>query len=147
MVANICIDQRRNGETAMQKTTHNPTAWLQEFGLNHAVEVSGAERTLYLSGQTASDADGAPMHPGDIVAQYKAAWQCLLDALGSAGMDATNIVRLNFYVTDVSAFMAAADQVMPVHGAAGAEIASTLLGVNELYHPDVMIEIEATAVA
>jgi len=131
----------------MQKTTHNPTPWLQGFGLNHAVEVKGGERTLYLSGQTASDADGAPMHPGDMVAQYKVAWQCLLDALASAGMDATNIVRLNFYVTDVAAFMAAADQVMPIHGGAGAEIASTLLGVNELYHPDIMIEIEATAVA
>lgn len=131
----------------MQKTTHNPTAWLQGFGLNHAVEVSGGQRTLYLSGQTASDADGAPMHPGDLVAQYKAAWQCLLDALSAAGMDATNLVRLNFYVTDVSAFMEAAEEIMPIHGAAGAEIVSTLLGVKELYHPDIMIEIEGTAVA
>ncbi len=131
----------------MKKTTHNPTPWLQGFGLNHAVEVSGGQRTLYLSGQTASDAEGAPMHPGDFVAQYKAAWQCLLDALNSAGMDATNIVRLNFYVTDVAAFMEVAEQVMPIHGEAGAEIVSTLLGVKELYHPDIMVEIEATAVA
>ena len=131
----------------MEKTTHNPTPWLQGFGLNHAVEVSGAQRTLYLSGQTASDAEGAPMHPGDFVAQYKAAWQCLLDALASAGMDAANIVRLNFYVTDVAAFMEVAEHVMPIHGEAGAEIVSTLLGVKELYHPDIMVEIEATAVA
>ncbi|MEP5937810.1 MAG: RidA family protein [Erythrobacter sp.] len=131
----------------MQKTTHNPTGWLQAFGLNHAVEVKGGERTLYCSGQTASDDEGNPMHPGDMVAQYKAAWNCLMDALASAGMDANNLVRLNFYVTDVAAFMEAADQIMPVHGAAGAEIASTLLGVNELYHPDIMVEIEATAIA
>ncbi|KEO88850.1 endoribonuclease [Erythrobacter longus] len=131
----------------MQKTTHNPSAWLQGFGLNHGVEVNGGERTLYLSGQTASDAEGAPLHPGDMVAQYKAAWQCLLDALASAGMDASNLVRLNFYVTDVTAFMEAAEQIMPIHGEAGAEIVSTLLGVNELYHPDIMIEIEGTAVA
>ena len=131
----------------MQKTTHNPTPWLQGFGLNHAVEVTGGERTLYLSGQTSSDPDGAPLHPGDMVAQYKTAWQCLLDALDSAGMDASNLVRLNFYVTDVPSFMAAADQIMPIHSEAGAEIVSTLLGVKELYHPDIMIEIEATAVA
>lgn len=130
----------------MEKKSHNPTPWLQHFGLNHAVEVTGGQRTLYLSGQTASDADGAPLHPGDLVAQYKAAWQCLLDALASAGMDATNIVRLNLYVTDVPVFMAAADEVMPIHGAAGAEVVSTLLGVKELYHPDIMVEIEATAV-
>lgn len=131
----------------MEKTTHNPTPWLQGFGLNHAVEVKGGERTLYLSGQTSSDAEGAPLHPGDMVAQYKAAWQCLLDALASAGMDASNLVRLNFYVTDVPTFMAAAEQIMPIHGEAGAEIVSTLLGVKELYHPDIMIEIEGTAVA
>ena len=131
----------------MKKTTHNPTPWLQGFGLNHGVEVRGGERTLYLSGQTSSDADGAPLHPGDMVAQYKVAWQCLLDALESAGMDASNLVRLNFYVTDVPTFMAAAEEIMPIHGQAGAEIVSTLLGVKELYHPDIMIEIEGTAVA
>ena len=131
----------------MQKKTHNPTPWLQGFGLNHAVEVSGSTRTVYLSGQTASDADGAPLHPGDMVAQYKSAWQCLLDALASADMDATNIVRLNFYVTDVQTFMESAEEIMPIHGAAGAEIVSTLLGVSALYHPEIMIEIEATAVA
>jgi len=131
----------------MQKTTHNPSAWMQGFGLNHAVEVKSSERTLYLSGQTSSDAEGAPLHAGDMVAQYKAAWQCLLDALACAQMDASNLVRLNFYVTDVPAFMEAADQIMPIHGEAGAQIVSTLLGVKELYHPDIMIEIEGTAVA
>ena len=131
----------------MHITTHNPTPWLQGFGLNHAVEVKGGERTLYLSGQTASDAEGAPLHPGDMVAQYKEAWACLMAALDSAGMDAGNLVRLNFYVTDVPTFMEAAEQIMPIHGAAGAQIVSTLLGVKELYHPDIMIEIEATAVA
>jgi len=120
---------------------------MQGFGLNHAVEVKSSERTLYLSGQTSSDAEGAPLHAGDMVAQYKAAWQCLLDALACAQMDASNLVRLNFYVTDVPAFMEAADQIMPIHGEAGAQIVSTLLGVKELYHPDIMIEIEGTAVA
>jgi len=131
----------------MDKKLHNPTPWLQGFGLNHAVEISGASRTVYLSGQTASAADGSPMHPGDMVAQYKVAWQCVLDALADAGMDASNLVRLNFYVTDVPAFMEAAEQIMPVHGEAGAQIVSTLLGVSALYHPDIMIEIEATATA
>lgn len=131
----------------MKTKIHNPTPWLQHFGLNHGVEVTGGTRTLYLSGQTASDAEGEPLHPGDLVAQYKAAWACLMDALNSADMDATNLVRLNFYVTDVAAFMEVADEIMPIHGEAGAKIACTLLGVKELYHPDIMIEIEGTAVA
>ena len=147
MLVNMSTDYRSILGEHMDKTTHNPTPWLQGFGLNHAVEVRGGERTLYLSGQTSSDADGSPLHPGDMVAQYKQAWSCLMDALASAGMDASNLVRLNFYVTDVPTFMAAAEEIMPIHGAAGAEIVSTLLGVKELYHPDIMIEIEGTAVA
>lgn len=130
----------------MEKKTHNPTPWMQHFGLNHAVEVTGATRTLYLSGQTASDAEGEPLHPGDLVAQYKSAWQCLLEALAAAGMDASNLVRMNFYTTDVPGFMEAAEEITALHIEAGATLASTLLGVTALYHPDLMIELEATAV-
>ena len=131
----------------MGRTTHNPTGWLKHFGLNHAVEVRGGERTLYLSGQTASDPDGNAMHPGDLVAQYEAAWGNLLDALKSAGMDASNLVRLYFYTTDVPQFMEKAEDIVKFHVAAGAQVCSTLFGVKELYDPVLMIEIEATAVA
>ncbi|XUU60191.1 Rid family hydrolase [Erythrobacter sp. HA6-11] len=131
----------------METKTHNPTPWLQGFGLNHAVEVTGATRTVYFAGQTATDAEGHPMHPGDIVAQYKLAWQNLVDALASAEMTPKNIVRLNFYTTDVDAFMASAEETMPIHGEAGAQVAATLLGVQRLFDPEIMIEIEATAVA
>lgn len=131
----------------MEIKTHNPTPWLQGFGLNHAVEVYSAQRTLYLPGQTASNEHGEPMHAGDLVAQYKLAWANVVDALEAAGMAPTNLVRLNMYTVDVPAFMAVADQIMPIHGEAGAQLACTLLGVRELYHPDILIEIEGTAVA
>lgn len=131
----------------MQITTHNPTPWLQHFGLNHAVEVSGVSRTVYFSGQTASAADGTALYEGDIVAQYKGAWACLVAALEAAGMTPANLVRMNIYTTDVDAFMATADQTTALHVAAGAQIACTLLGVARLYDPAVMIELEATAVA
>jgi enamine deaminase RidA (YjgF/YER057c/UK114 family) len=120
---------------------------MQNFGLNHAIEVRNGERVLYLSGQTAADAQGAPMHPGDLVAQYKGAWANLVDVLASAGMTPANLVRLNIYTLDVPAFMSVADRIMPIHGEAGAQIACTLLGVRELYHPDILIEIEGTAIA
>lgn len=131
----------------MQITTHNPTPWLEHFGLNHAVEVSGANRTLYLSGQTASAADGSALHPGDMVAQYRAAWENLVAALAAAGMSPANLVRLNIYTTDVDGFMASAEETMPIHVEAGARVACTLLGVARLYDPTIMIELEATAVA
>jgi enamine deaminase RidA (YjgF/YER057c/UK114 family) len=131
----------------MQIRTHNPTPWLEHFGLNHAVEVSGVARTVYFSGQTASDADGAVLHPGDMVAQFKAAWACLCDALAAAGMTPANLVRLNIYTTDVDGFLATAEQTTPLYIEAGSRIACTLLGVVRLYDPAAMIELEATAVA
>ena len=131
----------------MEITTHNPTEWLTHFGLNHAAEVRGGERTLYLSGQTSSDAEGAPLHPGDLVAQFRTAWGELLKALESADMTATNLVRMNIYTVDTAAFMEAAEQIIPIYAESGAQICATLLGVRELYHPDIMVEIEGTAVA
>jgi enamine deaminase RidA (YjgF/YER057c/UK114 family) len=131
----------------MQTREINPTAWLQGFNLNHAIEVTGAQRTLYVSGQTANAADGSPMHPGDLVAQFKLAWANLKDALAAAGMAPGNIVRLTFYTTDVDAFMGAADQLVPIFAADGCKPTATLLGVTRLFLPELMIELEATAVA
>lgn len=131
----------------MQRRHINPTPWLQAFNLNHGVEVTGGQRTLYLSGQTATDPEGNPMHPGDIVAQFKMAWSNLKDALAAAGMTAANVVRLNVYTTDVDALMGAAGEFMPVFASDGCSPASTVLGVARLFEPSIMVELEATAVA
>ena len=69
------------------------------------------------------------------------------DALSEAGMDATNIVRLNMYTTDVPAFMAVAEELVTVMAGDGCRPVSTLLGVTALFEPEVMVELEATAVA
>ena len=131
----------------MQTRNINPTPWLQAFNINHGVEVTGGERTLYLSGQTSTAADGTPMHPGDFAAQFKFAWANLKDALAEAGMTPGNVIRLNMYTTDVDAFMEAAGELLGIVAADGCKPASTLLGVTRLYDPSIMIEIEATAVA
>ncbi len=131
----------------MQKREINPTDWLQGFNINHGIEVTGGQRVLYLSGQTANAADGTPMHAGDIVAQFKLAWSNLKDALAASDMAPTNIVRLNMYTTDVDAFMAAIEQLVPIYAEDGCKPSCTLLGVARLFEPELMIELEATAVA
>ena len=131
----------------MQKREINPTEWLLGFNINHGIEVTGGDRVLYLSGQTSNGADGAPMHAGDLVAQFGLAWQNLKDVLAASDMDATNIVRMNMYTTDVEAFMAAAGDLIPIFAAEGCKPVSTLLGVTALFEPSLMIELEATAVA
>ena len=131
----------------MQKREINPTDWLQAFNINHAIEVTGAQRVLYLSGQTSNAADGTPMHAGDLVAQFRLAWSNVKDALAAADMDPSNIVRLNMYTTDVEGFMAAAGDLVPIFAGDGCKPVSTLLGVTRLFEPEIVIELEATAVA
>ncbi len=131
----------------MQARAINPQTWLGDFNVNQAIEVTGGQRVLYVSGQTSNDASGAPMHPGDLVAQFKLAWKNLVEVLAASNMEPKNIVRLNFYTTDVDEFMAKAGELVPVWAQAGCKPVSTLLGVTRLFEPSIMIEIEVTAVA
>jgi enamine deaminase RidA (YjgF/YER057c/UK114 family) len=125
----------------------NPTNWLLAFNINQGIEVTGGQRVLYLSGQTSNAADGAPRHTGDLVAQFKLAWLNLKEALAAAGMAPSNIVRLNMYTTDMDGFMAAAGELVSIFAADGCKPVCTLLGVARLFEPELMIELEATAVA
>lgn len=131
----------------MKTRAINPQTWLNAFHLNSAIEVTHGQRVLYCSGQTSNDAEGVPMHPGDIRAQFKLAWANLVEILAAADMQPANIVRLNFYATDVEGFMSHAAELSQVWAEACAKPASTLLGVDQLFQPNAMIEIEATAVA
>jgi enamine deaminase RidA (YjgF/YER057c/UK114 family) len=144
----VANDKRSRGFRKMQTRALNPQRWLVEaFHINQAIEVTSGERVLYVSGQTSNDANGAPMHPDDLVAQFKLAWANLGEVLAAANMVPSNIVRLNFFTTDVDMFMAKAGEMIPVIAAAGCTPVSTLVGVTRLFDPSIMLEIEATATA
>jgi enamine deaminase RidA (YjgF/YER057c/UK114 family) len=67
--------------------------------------------------------------------------------LREAGAELSDVVRLNYYTTDVDGCLEAWDDAISTRlSEAGSRPASTLLGVARLYHPDILIEIEATAV-
>ena len=131
----------------MKTRTINPTPWMAHFNMHHGVEVTGATRTLYISGQTSTGPDGSTLHADNIAAQYKVAWANLKDALSEAGMTPANIVRLNIYTTDVDALMVVAGEFTGMIKADGAETSATLVGVTRLFDPGLMIELEATALA
>jgi enamine deaminase RidA (YjgF/YER057c/UK114 family) len=131
----------------MDRRIINPWTWQDAFGFVQAHEVTSGERVLYCAGQTSVDANGSPVHDRDMVAQANLALDNLEAVLAGAGMRLADVVRLNYYTTDVDAFFAAADAVTPRLADAGCRPASTLLGVERLAFPELMIEIEATAVA
>ncbi|GAB3622824.1 RidA family protein [Mariniluteicoccus endophyticus] len=125
----------------------NPVAWSQQLGFNQGEVVSGATRTLYISGQTAMSADGRPEHDGDVAAQLGLALDNLEAVLADADMTLGHLVRLNVYTTGI-------DGLMPHYGvlagrlaAAGVAPTTTMLEVVRLAVPGQQVELEGTAVA
>jgi enamine deaminase RidA (YjgF/YER057c/UK114 family) len=130
----------------VERKVVNPWSWQDQFGFAQAIETAGAERALHCSGQTSVDGDGNPLHEGDMSAQVTEALDNLETVLGQAGYQLSDVVRLNYYTTDVDAFIEAA----PAWGQRLAEAecrpATTLLGVSRLALPSLLVEIEASAV-
>ena len=131
----------------MERKVINPWTWQDSLGFVQANEITGAERVLICSGQTSVDPDGNPVHPGDMTAQLSLALDNLEAVLKQAGFKLSDVVRLNAYTTDVDAFFGAWEAIAPRLAEGGCRQASTLLGVSRLAFPELMIEIEATAVA
>jgi enamine deaminase RidA (YjgF/YER057c/UK114 family) len=130
----------------MERREINPWAWSVEMGFQQAVEITDSQRTLYCSGQTSVDESGTPLHAGDMLAQVNQAMDNLETVLGAAGMNLSAVVRLNIYTTDVDAFMGSLETVGARMAEAGLRECSTLLGVQRLAFPELMVELEATAV-
>jgi enamine deaminase RidA (YjgF/YER057c/UK114 family) len=131
----------------MERRVINPWTWQDALGYVQANEVSGAKRTLICAGQTSVDDQGAPLHAGDMAGQMRQALDNLEAVLRQAGLQLSDVVRLNYYTTDVDAFIQAAPAGLRRLREARCRPASTLLGVARLFHPAILVEIEATATA
>lgn len=130
----------------MERTAVNPWAWSVELGYNQGEIVSGHARTLNCAGQTAMGGDGRPRHSGDMAAQLALSLDNLEAVLGKAGMSLANLVRLNVYTTDVDRLFEHYGVLAARLGAAGVAPSTTMLGVTRLAIPDLMVELEGTAV-
>ncbi|MCO8270606.1 RidA family protein [Actinoplanes sp. TRM 88003] len=131
----------------IQRTAVNPVPWSVALGFNQGELVSGAGRTLYLSGQTAMDADGKPQHDGDLPAQLALSLDNVESALAAADMTLAHLVRLTVYTTDVDLLFQHYGVLAVRLGAAGVAPATTMLGVTRLAIPGQLVELEGTAVA
>lgn len=87
-----------------------------------------------------------PVHPGDMGAQPAQAMENLETVLREAGYELSDVARLNFYTTDVVRFFEACETAAVRLAEAGCRPAATLLGVSSLAFPELLVEIEATAV-
>lgn len=92
----------------MERRIVNPWTWQDQLGYVQANEISGMERVLVCAGQTSVDADGQPLHEGDMGAQVGQALDNLEAVLTEAGFALADVVRMNYFVTDVDACLQAA---------------------------------------
>jgi enamine deaminase RidA (YjgF/YER057c/UK114 family) len=126
------------------RTAINPTSWSVNLGFDQAELVEGHKRLLVCSAQDAMDADGTPQHPGDMAGQLELSLDNLQTVLAAADMTLANVVRLNFYTTDIGELFARFDKVNDRFQ--NSRYATTVLGVAQLPAPEFVVMLEATAV-
>lgn len=133
----------------MAVTLVNPDG-LPKPEMYRQMSVATGSRMVFLAGQVARDADGAPVGAGDLAAQVEQAYLNIATALAEVGGTFDDVAKLTIYVVDWSA------EKMPLLGEGVSRAAAklgvdpvkpiTLLGVAALAESDLLVEVEATAV-
>jgi enamine deaminase RidA (YjgF/YER057c/UK114 family) len=127
----------------MQRRDLNaPDAYHPVAAYTQVIEVSGAARTLYISGQIGLRMDGTI--PDDVVEQSRLTWQNLEAQLKAAGMTLDNLVKVTTILPNQGDVAAAREARSKALGAR--KPASTLI-VAGLANPAWKIEVEGIAVA
>jgi enamine deaminase RidA (YjgF/YER057c/UK114 family) len=122
----------------------NPSALPTSRGYTQVVEVPAGSRLVYISGQVPLDKEGNLVGAGDFRGQAEQVFTNLGSALAAVGATFAHVVKLNFYVRDVS-HLADLRAVRDRHVNMTAPPASTLVEVSHLFRDDVLLEVEAVA--
>lgn len=126
-----------------------PEGMLQPTPYHHVAVGTGTTH-IHVSGQIARTADGTPVAPGDLAGQVAQALRNTSVGLAGAGATFTDVLRLTFYVTawspeKIDDFMTGVDAVAAEVGLPTPMPPASLIGVDYLFAPDVLVEVEATA--
>ncbi len=122
----------------------NPPALARPVGYTHVVQ-SPPGTTLYISGQVPLDAAGNLVGPGDLRAQAQQVFTNLKAALEAVGADLNAVVKLNYFVMDISQIQVVRDirdQFINTQNPP----ASTAVQVSRLFREGILIEVDAIAV-
>lgn len=118
----------------------------QPSGYSHAVEVSGG-RTIYVAGQVAMSASGAVVGANDFRAQAKQVFENLKTVLAASGATLDDVVKFTYYVVGHDAEkLRLIREVRDEYLKPTNRPASTLVGVQALFRPEFLLEVEAVAV-
>jgi enamine deaminase RidA (YjgF/YER057c/UK114 family) len=115
--------------------------WERLVGYSRAV---GVGNVIEVSGTASADADGTILFPGDVYQQSRESLRIIGEALQQLGASFQDVVRTRVLLKDVSTWESAGR----AHGEVFRDIrpANTTMGVAGFVDPDILVEIEATAV-
>ena len=113
-------------------------------GYSYAASAPG--ELVFFAGQVALDAEGKLVGVGDFAAQVKQTFANLRLALAAAGCTPATVLKTNYYVVGLTRERLVAIRTERTPFFAGNKPASTLIGVQMLFDPDALIEIEVVAV-
>lgn len=130
----------------MEKRTINPWTWQDKFGFVQANEITGAQRILFTAGIVSVDAEGNLLHNGNMEKQINQIINNMELVLEQAGFNLSDVVRFTYYTADVQGFIESSHVLISRLEKSGCKPATSLIGVNSLFHPDCVVEIEATVV-
>jgi enamine deaminase RidA (YjgF/YER057c/UK114 family) len=116
------------------------TPWEDKVGYCRAVRVGNI---IEVSGTTSVDGDSL-IGKDDLYSQTKFIILKIEKALQDAGAQITDVVRTRMYVTDISKWEEAAKAHAEFFGTI--KPVTTMVEVSSLIDPDLLIEIEASAV-
>jgi enamine deaminase RidA (YjgF/YER057c/UK114 family) len=126
--------------TAARRRISSGSPYEAAYGYSRAIAVGDS---CWVAGTTDAGPDGRSAHPGDAAAQARAAFGIGLAALGEAGFEPADVVRVRMYVVRETD----SREVAQVNGELFGEIrpAATLLRVAGLIDPSLLVEVELEA--
>lgn len=116
--------------------------WEAQVGYCRALRV-GVQ--IFVSGTAPADGQGGTFAPGDAYAQTKRCFEIIQTALQELGADLSDIVRTRLYVTDFTYWQEFARAHQELFG--DHPPASCMVEIKALINPDMLIEVEADAIA
>ncbi|REK84537.1 RidA family protein [Streptomyces inhibens] len=128
----------------IERLTHlsEPPGVAPSSGYTHVV--TGTGQLAAIAGQMPFDTSGELVGPGDPSAQARQVFQNMQRCLAAAGATFADVMKLTYYVTDIAhvpQILAARDEFIDT----SRPPASTVVQVVALYHPDLLLEVDAFA--